>query len=137
MAAVSTGFPFRRLIADGVLQDGDCTDPADLSLLAEAVFNKGDSQRDVVERFRDQYDLKFARPNAGYQIAAAMLCEGVINSIVTLNFDLAMSHALFELGAGLIVGIVEGPDDLPNQKNINVYYLHGNVNAADTETWIL
>lgn len=45
----------RRLIADGVLQNGDCSDPGDLSILADAVFNKRNSQRDVVERLRDQY----------------------------------------------------------------------------------
>jgi hypothetical protein len=66
-----------------------------------------------------------------------MLCEGVITSVVTLNFDLAISHAVVDLGVGLIVGIVEGPYDLPKQRNVNVYYLHRNVNATDVETWVL
>ena len=126
----------RRLVADGVLQNGDCSDPTDLSLVADAVFSKRHSQRDVVERFREQYDLKLATPNHGYCIAAAMLCEGAITSVVTLNFDLALSNALSEIGAGKIVGVVEGPDDLARQKTINVYYLHRNVNAADPETWV-
>lgn len=127
----------RRLVADGVLQNGACTDPTDLSLVADAVFAKKKSQRDVVERLREQYDLKLAKANDGYLVAAAMLCEGVISSVVTLNFDLALSNALSELGAGHLVGVIECPEDLPRQKNINVYYLHRNVNAVDPESWVL
>jgi hypothetical protein len=120
-----------------VLQNGQCKDPADLSLVSDAVFLKRNSQRDVVERLREQYDLKLAPPNRGYCIAAAMLCEGALSSVVTLNFDLALSNALSELGAGKIVGVVERPEELPYQKNINVYYLHRNVNSADPELWVL
>lgn len=127
----------RRLVANGVLQNGDCTDPTDLSLVADAVFAKKKSQRDVVELLREQYDLKLAPPNEGYRVAAAMLCEGAVSSVVTLNFDLALSNALSELGAGQVVGVIECPEDLPTQKNINVYYLHRNVNAADPESWVL
>lgn len=127
----------RQLVADGILQEGDCTNPTDLSLLADAVFDKQGSQRLLVERLRDQYGFKLAPANAGYSIAAALLCEGAIKSIVTLNFDLALSTALSELGAHGIVGIVERPEDLQSQKNINVFYLHRNVNAADPDLWVL
>jgi hypothetical protein len=127
----------RQLIADGVLQNGDCKDPEDLSAVADAVFTKRNSQRDVVERLRDQYEFKLATPNDGYWIAAALLCEGVLSSVVTLNYDLALSTALSELGAGKIVGVVERPEDLAHQKAINLYYLHRNVNAADPELWVL
>src|SRR5690242_18182891 len=96
----------RCLVADGILQNGECVDPADLSAVADAVFNKRNSQRDVVERLRDQFGLKLATPNDGYWIAAALLCEGVISSVVTLNYDLALSTALSELGADKIVGVV-------------------------------
>jgi hypothetical protein len=91
----------------------------------------------VVERLRDQYGLKLATPNNGYWIAAALLCEGVISSVVTLNYDLALSTALSGLGAGKIVGVVERPDDLFHQKAINLYYLHRNANSADPELWVL
>ncbi len=127
----------RQLIADGVLQNGDCKDPEDLSAVADAVFSRRNSQRDVVERLRDRYGLKLATPNDGYWIAAALLCEGVISSVVTLNYDLALSTALSELGAGAIVGVVERPEDLTQQKAINLYYLHRNANAADPELWVL
>jgi len=126
----------RRLVADGVLQEGDCADPTDLSLVADAVFAKTHSQRAVVERLLEQYDFKLATPNNGYLIAAALLCEGAISSVVTLNFDLALSNALSQLG-GRTVGVVESPAELQRQKTINVYYLHRNVNAADPEQWVL
>lgn len=128
---------YRHLVADGILQEGDCADPEDLSSLADAVFGKRNSQRDVVERLRDQYGLKLATPNDGYWIAAALLCEGTISSVVTLNYDLALSTALSGLGAGMRVGVVERPEDLPNQKAVNLYYLHRNANAADVESWVL
>ncbi|HEY4934094.1 MAG TPA: hypothetical protein VII23_21220 [Terriglobales bacterium] len=70
-------------------------------------------------------------------MAAAMLCEGALSSVVTLNFDLALSTALSELGAGRVVGVVERPEELQFQKAINVYYLHRNVNAEDPEMWVL
>jgi hypothetical protein len=128
---------YRLLVQDGILNDGDCADPEDLSLVTDIVFERTHSQSDVVRRFLDRYDLKLATPNHGYRVAAALLYEGAIASVVTLNFDLALSNALSELGAGSIVGIVERPEDLPKQKTINVYYLHRNANAADPELWVL
>ena len=127
----------RQLVDDGVLQDGDCSDPTDLSCLADAVYAKTGSQRDVVERFSSQYDLKLATPNDGYLLVAAMLYERVVTSVVTLNFDLALTTALGTVGAGHTVGVIECPDNLSQQKTVNVYYLHRNVNAPDPESWVL
>jgi len=127
----------RRLIDDGVLNEGDCSNPDDLSAVADAVFIKRNSQRDVVERLRDTYDLKLATPNQGYLIAAALLREGALSSVVTLNYDLALSAALSALGAGTTIGVIERPEDLSQQKAFNVYYLHRNANAADMESWVL
>jgi len=56
-------------------------------------------------RCLDRYNLKLATPNEGYLIAAALLCEGVIATVVTLNFDLALSTAIGQLGGGKLVGI--------------------------------
>jgi hypothetical protein len=136
-ASVCSTEVHRRLVADGLLADGDCPDPSDLSALADSVFARHGSQGHVVDRFAEQYDLKLASPNSGYLIAAAMLCEGAISSIVTLNFDLALSSALSHLGSGQVIGVVESPADFPRQKARNVYYLHRNVNAADPEAWVL
>ncbi len=124
------------LVTDGVLEAGDCSNPNDLSILVDVVFDKKQSQRDVAERLRDQYDLRRATPNEGYLLAAAMLGEGAIGSVVTLNFDLALSNALSLLGLGHLVGVIERPGDLPTQKTINVYYLHQSANT-DPEEWVL
>jgi hypothetical protein len=106
-------------------------------MVADTVFAKTSSQRDLVERLLDGYNFRFALANDGYRIAAAMLLEGAVASVVTLNFDLALSYALAELGAGYIVGVIECPNDLSRQKHVNVYYLHRNANAPDPELWVL
>lgn len=126
-----------RLVADGVLAAGDCATPSDLSSLADAVFQKtGGEQRLLAEQLSQNYHLQTATPNEGHLLAAALLCERAIASVVTLNFDLALSSAISQLGVGDAVGIIDGPDDLPEQKPINLYYLHRNV-TANPETWIL
>ena len=87
----------RRLIADGVLNDGDCSDPYDLSRVTDAFVVKTGSQHAMVDRLpREQF--KQAEPNEGHMLAAALLYERALNCVVTLNFDLAMTSALCKLG---------------------------------------
>lgn len=126
-----------RLVANGILADGDCQMPWDLSNLADAVFTKTGHQQLLVEQLSQHYALKAATPNEGHLLTAALLQERAIASVLTLNFDLALSIAIAQLGVGDSVGIIEGPDDIPSQKVVNLYYLHRNANAADPETWIL
>ena len=127
----------RRLVADTVLSQDDCSDPEDLSAVADAVYDKTNSQRAIVDLLCG-YELKSADPNEGYRTAAAMLAEGVISSIVTLNFDLALTNALSGIGAGGDIGVIERPEELlGKQKIVNIYYLHRNVNASDPELWVL
>jgi hypothetical protein len=126
-----------RLVANGVLGLGDCRLPENLSSVADAVFANTGEQRLLVEQLSQHYELKAASPNEGHWLAAALLREGAIASVVTLNFDLALSTAIASLGVGDVVGIVDGPDDLPNKKAFNLYYLHRNANTADPETWVL
>jgi hypothetical protein len=111
--------------------------PSNLSCLADAVFAKRGEQRLLVEQLSQHYELKTASPNEGHLLAAALLREGAIASVVTLNFDLALSTAIGWLGVGDAVGVIDGPDDLSNKKSFNLYYLHRNANAADRETWVL
>lgn len=126
-----------RLIANGVLAVGDCALPSSLSCLADAVFAKTGQQRLLVEQLSQNYALKAASPNEGHLLAAALLREGAIASVVTLNFDLALSTAIAQLGVGDVVGVIDGPEGLPNKRAFNLYYLHRNANAADPETWVL
>jgi hypothetical protein len=126
-----------RLVADNVLAAGDCLVPSNLSCLADAVFVKRGEQRPLVRQLSQHYNLKTASPNDGHLLTAALLREGAIAAVVTLNFDLALTTAIGRLGVGDAIGIIDGPDDLPNRKACNLYYLHRNANAADPETWIL
>ena len=126
-----------RLVENGVLANGDCNQPWNLSRLADAVLAKRGHQRYLVEDLSQHYALKAASPNEGHLLTAALLGEGAIASVVTLNFDLALSTAIGQLGVGELVGIIDGPDDLQHQKAINLYYLHRNANAVDPDTWIL
>jgi hypothetical protein len=137
LASVLSREVHRRLVLNGILQEGDCENPGDLSLVADAVFAKRNSQRVVVEHMLSTFDLRLATPNEGYRIAAALLCERAISSIVTLNFDLALSTALADLGAGSIVRVIERPEDLNDQGLVNIYYLHRNAHSADAELWVL
>ncbi len=125
-----------KLLADGVLEEGDCPDSNDLSSVADAVHRRTNSQRAVVQRLLD-YRLKAATANEGYMIAAAMLREGAISSVITFNFDTALTNAIANLGTGSRVEIVECPDHLARGGSTCVYYLHRNANETDSEAWVL
>ncbi|MDA1052171.1 MAG: hypothetical protein O3C40_17065 [Planctomycetota bacterium] len=125
----------RKLLADGVLQDGDCADPDDLSVLADAVQAKTGRQSALVSRLPIT-QFKNATPNDGHLITAALMLEGAIANVVTLNFDLALSHALSQVAAKNEVSIVKGPEEHHRLGRANVIYLHRNV-EADPEQWIL
>jgi|SRR5579864_4652488 len=122
----------RRLINDNVLQEGECQNPSDLSVLADVVFKKTGSQEDLVKRLPKQ-QFKLAQPNEGYKQAAALLREQALLAVLTLNFDLAASHALIAIG-GQEVEIIEGPDDMAGLSNL--IYLHRNANSAPDD-WVL
>jgi len=123
------------LVADGVLSIGECADPEDLSELAEVVHEKTGSQREVVRRLPISA-FRLARANRGYLLAAALMLEGSVSCIATLNYDLALTDALRQLGAE-DVGVVAGPTDLGTFGNKAVIYLHRNVDEGDLERWIL
>ncbi len=124
-----------ELVADGVLSVDECTDPIDLSLLAEVVYEKTGSQEAVVKRLPRRI-FRMARANRGYLLAAAMLQEGALTCIITLNFDLAMTDALRQIG-GTDVDVINGPSRLDEFGSRAVIYLHGNVEEPDFERWIL
>lgn len=125
----------RDLVLDGVLDQGACADPQDLSLVASAVWDRHGSQAAVVERL-PRARFRTARPNDGYLLAAALLREGAMSCVLTLNFDLAMSSALTELSASEVEVIV-GPQHLSHLGSSSLIYLHRNVDESDAERWIL
>jgi hypothetical protein len=125
----------RRLRLDGVLGDSDCANASDLSCVADAVFAKTGSQRELVDRLPRDAFMK-AEPNDGYLLAAAMLRERAVSCVLTLNFDLAMVSALTAVGTQDDVAVVAGPEDHHRLALTNLIYLHRNA-GADPERWIL
>jgi len=125
----------QQLVLDGVLNEGDCHDPDDLSAVASAVWTKRGAQRAVVERL-PRSRFRNAQANAGYLVAAALLRESAVTAVLTLNFDLAMSNALVDLGANE-VAVISGPDTFSDLGSAVVVYLHRNVNETNLEAWIL
>ena len=122
----------RRLWTDGVLDGSEVSAPRDLSAVADAVFLKTGSQRDLVDRF-PLGDFSGARPNEGYQIMVALLLEGALTDAMTLNFDLAAAHAVSELGGGPRISIVRGPEFHNQMSDRNLFYLHRDVNSEPDE----
>lgn len=88
-------------------------------------------------RHLKDYGLKTASSNEGRKLTAAPLREGAIGSVPTLNFDLALSTAIADLGDGGVIGIIDRPEDLRQPNRFNLYYLHRNANEADLDLWVL
>lgn len=126
---------FDRLAADGELSDEECADPWDLSCVASAVYEKFGGQRRVVERL-PRNDFRYAKANEGYLIAAALLAEGAVSCVATLNYDLALTDAVRQLDARG-VNEIAGPTHLADFGPSAIVYLHRNVNEQDVEKWIL
>ena len=125
----------RKLVADGVIQDGACDDPEDLSVLAESVFDTTRSQSAVVKRL-PRRKFQTARANSGHLDAVAMVIEGAIDCILTLNYDLALNDAITILG-GEAIRVIDGPENLDELGPKTVIYLHGNANERIDDRWIL
>lgn len=118
---------FRALVDDGVLAEDALADDDDLSAVAQAVVDATGHQDALVQCFPPER-FRSAEANEGYEIAAALLRESAIVAVMTLNFDLAASTALANVGAG-DVATIEGPDDYHRLSARNLIYLHRNLNG--------
>jgi hypothetical protein len=125
----------RRLVLDGVLAQGECNDPTDLSCVADAVYARRGRQRELVDVLPRQ-QMRFAMPNEGSLIAAALMLEAVVSYLLVLNYDLSIPNALAQLGARDEVQVLRGPEDHDQLGLVNVIFLHRNVDA-DPESWVL
>lgn len=126
---------FRRLVADGVLAPDGCSDPDDLSMLTEEVFMATQSQRDVTSRLPHN-EWRRASPNRGHLAVMALLIEGSVRTVVTLNYDLALQNALSVLSSSDDVGIIRGPEDHSRMCAKNLIFLHRSVEASEDD-WVL
>lgn len=126
---------YRRLLADGVLNDGECANPEDLSELADVVYEKFKSQTELTSRL-PKNEWRTATPNLGHLNAVALLIEGALQHVITLNYDLAFQHAVSVLGNSTNITFVEGPDEHDNLGAHSVVHLHRSVNQPE-ESWVL
>lgn len=126
---------FSALVRDQLLEEGSCDQPRDLSLVADAVFDVYGSQKNLTDRL-PRPDWRNASPNEGHRIAAALLIDGLVRAIVTLNYDMAFQAALSELGAPSQVTVAKGPEDHAKLSGRSLIYLHRSA-ESDPETWVL
>jgi len=126
---------FSALVHDQLLDADSCHQPRDLSLVADAVFDVYGSQKNITDRL-PRSDWRNASPNEGHRIAAALLIDGLVRAIVTLNYDMAFQAALSELGAPRQVTIAKGPEDHARLSGRSLIYLHRSA-ESDPETWVL
>jgi hypothetical protein len=125
----------RQLVDDGVLATGRCATPDDLSAVADAVYEDTGSQYELVRRLPRERFIS-AQPNEGHLLAAALLRERAIASVLTLNFDLAVSSALTLVGAAEDVAQIRGPEDTGDLGSHNLIYLHRTA-QHEADQWIL
>lgn len=68
----------RKLVDNGVLADGECDDPSDLSKLADLVKSKNNDKQERLVQCLPYKEFKTAAANEGHKIAAALLLEGAV-----------------------------------------------------------
>lgn len=122
----------RRLVLDGVLADGECADPWNLSQLTTLVWQKTGSQSGVVTRFPLDR-MRLAKPNLGYKLLVALMAEGAISHVLSLNFDLAVQHAASDLGIEIAI-IDQSGQAVPVRAAL--VHLHGSASGA-SEAFVL
>ncbi|WP_105185125.1 hypothetical protein [Micropruina glycogenica] len=125
-----------RLVNDGLLSPGDVVNDWDLAELADVVWNKFGSQKELTDRL-PRHDWRMAEPNRGHHEAAALLAEGAVRSVLTINYDLAQEHALVDVnGRSTMTTVVRGPEDTDSLSGRTLVYLHRSCDA-DSKDWIL
>jgi hypothetical protein len=118
----------KTLVDNGVLAAGACPEPWDLSAVAQATLAATGSQRALVDEFPPD-EFRGAQPNRGHLILAALLREGVVGDVLSLNFDLSVSSALAHVGGAGDVRIIKGPEEHDRQGPRNLIYLHRNIES--------
>jgi hypothetical protein len=115
----------RQLVLNGRLQANQCPNPRDLAALASLVFQICNNQVELVQCFPIQR-MRLARANLGYKLLVALMAEGAIGHVLSLNFDLAIQNAAAELGIE-IATIAAVSEPVPIRAAL--IQLHGNANS--------
>ena len=115
----------RQLVLNGRLQANQCPNPRDLAALASLVFQICNNQVELVQCFPIQR-MRLARANLGYKLLVALMAEGAISHVLSLNFDLAIQNGAAELGIE-IATIAAVNEPVPIRAAL--VQLHGNANS--------
>lgn len=134
LASVYSEAAFEQLKRSGVLEDGECN-PSDLSEVASAVFLKQQSQALLVNALPREA-FQHARPNLGHLLLIALIAEGAVACVATLNFDMALSNAITKLQITNIA-TVSAPEDLARFGDRAIVYLHRSAYEPNAERWVL
>lgn len=117
----------QQLLDDDVLQE-PCENPEDLSEVADAVFEARGEQKPLVDRM-GIHRFTGVDPNSGHKIAAALLREGCIASVITLNYDDAMTQAMGYVGGREEINEIGDPRAHNEMGPTNLVYLHRKADA--------
>jgi len=109
--------------------------PRDLSKVADAVKAANHGLQAALIDVLPIDEMRIAKPNSGYLIAAAMQIDRVVGSTVSLNYDQAGINAFSVLGAGGIK-VVHGIADVGSIRPQNFVFLHGSA-ALPGEDWVI
>jgi hypothetical protein len=126
---------YQALLERGVLAQGDCANPEDLARLADAVVRKTGNQTGMVAALPVDH-FRAAPPNRGHLVAAAMLRERALTAVVSLNFDMAMSGAVGQVGGASEIAIIASEADHERLGLKTVILLHGNA-FFEPDRWVL
>ncbi len=126
----------RELLRDEVLEEGDCPEPSDLSVLADTVYQKNEGKQEELVKRLPILEFRTVTPNKGCLLAAALLREKALKAVLTLNFDLGMVSALSVVGMDNDVAVLMGPEDHDRMGTPSLVYLHRSV-EAEYEAWVL
>ena len=115
----------RQLVLNGRLQPNQCPNPRDLAALTSLVFQLCHNQVELVQCFPLER-MRLAKPNLGYRLLVALMAEGAISHVLSLNFDLAVQNAASELGVEIATAASVN-EAVPNRAVL--VHLHGNANS--------
>jgi hypothetical protein len=125
---------YRRLVANSSVPEEATLSDWDLAAVAShCVEHAG---RDVLEELLPVERFRTAESNLGTQIAAALVREDIVRTVVTLNLDLSASNALSAMSSRGDVSVISRQDGQSHYGANNLVYLHGNV-EEDPKYWVL
>jgi hypothetical protein len=93
--------------------------------LASLVFQICNNQVELIQCFPIQR-MRLAKANLGYKLLVALMAEGAVSHVLSLNFDLAVQNAAAELGIE-IATIASANEPVPIRAAL--VHLHGNANS--------